>query len=88
MVTKKAKPKTRYETMMAASVKEQKKKTRGYATPVPATRKQETGSYYGTTGSRGRVSGKVMPAHTTQQEKASRAASTLSKQAAAYKAAH
>ena len=93
MVTKKAKPKTRYnrpdyETMMAASVKEQKKKTRGYATPVPATRKQETGSYYGTTGSRGYVSGKVMPAHTTQKEKAASAASKLAKQAAAYKAAH
>jgi hypothetical protein len=84
---KTVKPNKRYQSMMAASVKQQKKKTRGYATPVSATRKQETGSYYGTTGSRGRVSGRVMPAHTTQKEKAASAASKLAKQAAAYKKA-
>ena len=84
---KTVKPNKRYQSMMAASVKQQKKKTGGYATPVSATRKQETGSYYGTTGSTGRVSGRVMPAHTTQKDKTSRAASTLSKQAAAYKKA-
>ena len=85
---KAVKPNKRYQSMMAASVQQQKKKTGGYATPVSATRKQETGSYYGTKGSSGRVSGKVMPAHTTQKEKAASAASKLAKQAAAYKAAH
>ena len=113
MAINKPKPKTRYETMMAASkqdqltksaaakkkargsytsmmaasVQDQKKKTRGYSTPTPATTKQETGSYYGTTGSKGYVSGKVMPAHTTPKEKAASPASTLAKQAAAYKKA-
>ena len=79
---------TRRQQLLEKARKAQIKQTSGYARPAPATTKQETGSYYGTTGSRGRVSGKVMPAHTTQKEKAASVASKLAKQAAAYKVAH
>ena len=114
MAINKPKPKTRYETMMAASKqdqltksaaakkkargsytsmmeaarKAQSKQTGGHARPTGATTKQETESYYGTTGSSGYVSGKVMPAHTTQKEKAAGPASKFAKQTAAYKKAH
>jgi hypothetical protein len=79
---------TRRQQLLEKARKAQAKQTGGHSRPVPATTKQETGSYYGTKGSSGRVSGKVMPAHTTQKEKAASAASKLAKQTAAYKAAH
>jgi len=79
---------TRRQQLLEKARKAQIKQTSGYARPAPATTKQETGSYYGTTGSRGRVSGKVMPAHTTQKEKAASVASKFAKQVAAYKKAH
>ena len=79
---------TRRQQLLEKARKAQAKQTGGHSRPVPATTKQETGSYYGTKGSSGRVSGKVMPAHTTQKEKAASAASKLAKQAATYKAAH
>tara|TARA_R110000765_G_scaffold218470_2_gene322943 strand:- start:622 stop:1230 length:609 start_codon:yes stop_codon:yes gene_type:complete len=79
---------SRRATLLEAARKAQSKQTGGHARPTGATTKQETGSYYGTTGSSGYVSGKVMPAHTTQKEKAAGPASKFAKQTAAYKKAH